>query len=137
MQNTRNKLYGILSIACLTGYVWVFFNLSNYTDTHQFRMCLIKNITNIPCPSCGVTRSVLSFFHGNFLQSLYWNPLGLIIVLILCVLPEWILFDIVTGKDSLLKFYYGFEAILRRKYVTILAISLILLNWIWNIYKGL
>lgn len=36
--------------------------------------CLIKEITGLCCPSCGGTRSFLSFLHGDFIASFVYNP---------------------------------------------------------------
>jgi len=138
MAIVRKQLYRILITSCIVGYVWVYFNLKfGYSESYKHSFCLMKNITNVPCPSCGSTRAVISFIHGDFLQSLYWNPMGLIILSIMIVLPPWLIYDYATRKESLLNFYSKFEAIIRRRRVAIVAIVLVLLNWIWNIYKGL
>ena len=39
-------------------------------------ICPFRNLTNLPCPLCGLTRSALSFFQGDFHASLLWHPLG-------------------------------------------------------------
>lgn len=56
--------------------------------------CVIKNITGIPCPSCGMTRSYLHVLDGNFSAAFYDHPLFftvplvLIITYVLSVKPE-------------------------------------------------
>jgi hypothetical protein len=100
-------------------------------------ICLFKQVTDVPCPSCGSTRSVLSVLHGDFAGALLWNPFGIIILGILLVCPLWILFDVLFKRDSLHHFYLRTELFLKRKWVAIPAILLVLLNWIWNILKGL
>lgn len=100
-------------------------------------VCIIKNITNIPCPSCGSTRSVVSFIDGNFIDSLYYNPIGLIIIIIMITSPIWIIYDLIYSKDTLYQCYRKIEVALNTKIIAIPAIVLILANWIWNIYKGL
>jgi len=139
MLTARNKLYFILSIACLAGYIWLFYSVietqagrSGTTD-----VCLIKHITGVPCPSCGSTRSVLTLLDGNLLGSLSINPFGLIIALIMITLPPWIIFDFVTGRRSLSLFYSHAEAFLRNRIVAIPLVLLVLINWVWNISKGL
>lgn len=135
---SRNKLYALLSTACAAGYIWI---IITFYQTNALgndpTVCLIKSITGVPCPSCGSTRSVLSIFSGHFTEALYWNPLGVVIVLILLIAPFWIAFDLVTRNDSLLRFYNQTELILKKRWVAIPAIILILVNWIWNIMKGL
>lgn len=100
-------------------------------------MCVSKSITDVPCPSCGTTRSVLSFFEGDFIKSLYWNPLGVLVSLVLLVFPFWILYDLFFRKKTLYQMYVIFENFLKKPYFYIPFLVLLLLNWIWNIYKGL
>ena len=132
----RNKLYVFLSIASATGYLWLFINLL-LIDKHAYNVCLFKKITHLPCPSCGSTRSVAELLHGNITNAILINPLGLIIVILLTVVPLWLVFDLVTRKKTLAEFYYHCENIIRKPLVAIPLIVLILMNWIWNIAKGL
>ncbi len=134
----KYKLYTIIFTACMAGYIWLYFLLSiKKTEVNNINVCFIKSITNIPCPSCGSTRSIFYLLNGDFLQSLLTNPFGLIIVAILTVSPLWILFDLVTKKDSLHYIYSQMEMHLKKKKYAIPAILLVILNWIWNIKKGL
>ena len=72
---SRNKLYYLLTIACIAGYSWLYFSMnSNQSQQGGFEVCLIKHVTDIPCPSCGSTRSVVSLVQGNFIDALYMNP---------------------------------------------------------------
>ena len=134
----RNKLYAILAAACAAGYTWLLLtyyrNISNESD---FGVCLFKQVTGIPCPSCGSTRSVLSLLRGDFAGALFWNPFGILIMLILIISPAWMIYDIVLRKESLYIFYNRSEQFFKRKWIAVPAIFLVLLNWIWNIYKGL
>lgn len=134
----RNKLYVLVSTACAAGYIWLFLNYQrSVSDSIEPGVCLFKRLTGIPCPSCGSTRSVLSLLKGDFIGALISNPFGLIILSILILAPLWILYDIVLQKDSLLQVYNRTEIFLRRKWIALPLILLVILNWIWNIYKGL
>ena len=134
----KSKLYAILLIACMAGYIWLAYNLTQpQSGNNAVGVCLIKRITHIPCPSCGSTRAVLSFIHGDFLQALYINPLGILIAGIMLVTPVWILFDVITGKETLLNFYRQTEIVLKKPGIAIPLVLLVLINWIWNIVKGL
>jgi hypothetical protein len=135
----KRKLYLITIIACIAGYIWVFVSYKNVDKLliTDIEVCPIKIITNIPCPSCGSTRAVLLFIKGDILSSILLNPIGLILISIMVFCPLWILYDVITRKESYYKFYKKTEQILRLKWIAIPAIILVLLNWIWNIYKGL
>src|SRR5215831_17451328 len=37
--------------------------------------CLFRDLTGLPCLTCGMTRAAIQFFHGHFLNALLWNPL--------------------------------------------------------------
>ena len=139
MSLNAKKLYLFLSVALVTGYAWVCYQyLSDPAGIGtNFEPCLIKQVTNLPCPSCGSTRAVISLLHGNITKSLILNPLGIIIAIIMVVAPPWIFSDILTKNESLLAFYYKTEVFLRRPGVAIPLIALVLVNWIWNITKGL
>lgn len=133
----RNRLYSILGITCLAGYIWLYYNLYlQNTKSSSESFCMIKRITNIPCPSCGSTRSVSSLLHGDFAGAIYWNPLGLVVLAIMIFLPIWLAVDLILKKDSLLQSYKSTEKILRKKTVAIPLIILVIINWIWNIYKN-
>ena len=135
---TRNKLYVILSTACATGYIWLLINYNQLViRSGEPGLCLFKRITSFPCPSCGSTRSVISVLKGDLAGALSWNPLGLIILTVLIVVPIWMLTDILLKQDRLFRFYNRAELFMRRKWIAIPAILLVLLNWFWNIYKGL
>ena len=41
-----------------------------------FSSCFIKHFFDIPCPGCGGTRSVICFFKGQWLKSIYFNAFG-------------------------------------------------------------
>ena len=133
----RTKLYKILLVACAAGYIWLFISMNMVMSGKGIGVCLIKHTTGIPCPSCGSTRAVLALAQGNFLQALRINPFGLIIASIMLMTPIWIFIDIVTRKSTLLEFYKKTEQMLKKPYVAISLILLVVLNWIWNIIKGI
>jgi NhaP-type Na+/H+ or K+/H+ antiporter len=39
-------------------------------------LCMFRNVTGLPCPLCGTTRSVGNILIGNFNVALQINPLG-------------------------------------------------------------
>lgn len=135
----RKKLYIILATATTAGYIWLLFKFLNgnlYEDA-AYSGCLIKQATGVPCPSCGSTRSIASIFQGHILDALYWNPFGLMIIIIMLVLPFWLIYDLLKKKDSLYVFYGKTEVFIRKRKIAIPLIILVIINWIWNITKGL
>ena len=51
------------------------------------------------------------------------------------ITPVWILFDIVTQKNTLLISYRKTENFLKKPGIVIQCVLLVLINWIWNITK--
>jgi Protein of unknown function (DUF2752) len=50
------------------------------SPVHPDFACPMRTITGIPCPFCGMTRSVVAAAHGHLLQSLSFNPLGIAVL---------------------------------------------------------
>ncbi len=41
-------------------------------------ICMFRSVTGIPCPGCGLLRSLVSAMHGNVAKSLEYHRLGLV-----------------------------------------------------------
>jgi hypothetical protein len=48
---------------------------------HPPLACPFRTVTGIPCPLCGMTRAVVATVHGHLLESLRFNPAGILVVL--------------------------------------------------------
>ncbi len=138
MALSRSKLYTILLISCMAGYIWLYISITtNLTEKKTVEVCLIKHVTNVPCPSCGSTRSVISLANGKFSDALRINPLGYVVATIMILTPIWILIDLLIKKKTLFDFYKKTETCLKKPKFAIPLIFLIIINWIWNITKEL
>jgi hypothetical protein len=49
-------------------------------------LCPFKLMTGLPCPGCGMTRSVVALLHGDLTVSAYFHPLGAPFVLAMLAL---------------------------------------------------
>jgi hypothetical protein len=58
------------------GVVWSRF------PVHPPLACPLRTLTGIPCPLCGMTRAVVAALHGHLLESLRFNPAGILVVLV-------------------------------------------------------
>lgn len=129
----KKSFYILLSSLAFGGYSWIIVNLLNYKKTDfSLSICTLKNISGIPCASCGTTRSILFFFRGEWLMALYYNPIGILIAIILCVLPFFLTYDIYTKKYNL---YTKYKSINLTKKFWISTLTLFIFCWAWNIYK--
>ncbi|NLD87402.1 MAG: DUF2752 domain-containing protein [Clostridiales bacterium] len=63
----------------LLGAIWGLYYIAGCT-------CPILLLTGISCPTCGVTRAMLSLFRGDFNSYLNFQPLAfpLVITVVLC-----------------------------------------------------
>jgi hypothetical protein len=79
----------------------------------------------------------MELLDGHPISSLQANPIGIIVLLIMIISPLWILTDVLFKKESFLHYYGLAENCLKSKWIAIPAIGLVIINWIWNICKGL
>jgi len=77
VENTRPK--------SAVHFVWGFVAIGTIAFAgiwqHQLELlppCLFKHLTGIPCPTCGVTRSVVSLSKLDLYDSFLYNPLSMI-----------------------------------------------------------
>lgn len=100
---------------------------------HNSTICIFKNLTNIPCPGCGLGRATLALFNGNFIQSLHYHILGIPLTIFVIISFFLLLFDAIRGKD---RFVSKINQLITWK-VYILFLFLTLLSWYINIQRGL
>ena len=139
MDPKNRKIYWTLFLLSLAGYIWLGYHLLMH-DRHQeaVTLCMFKNITGLPCPSCGITRSVLYLLQGNVWQAILINPLGIVAAILLVVIPPLLVRDLVLNQQHLgITFQWAEEKIRTKKRIYIPLILLIVINWGWNIMKDL
>jgi hypothetical protein len=74
---------------------------------------------------------------GDIPGALRWNPTGILLVVLMFISPLWILYDILFFRNTFVRFYHALEERIRRKWIAIPMIALVVANWVWNIIKGL
>ena len=118
-------LWAVLIFCLWAGLGIVTVCLSAYLN-RPVQLCLLKNLTGYPCPTCGLTRGSLSFLKGNIIQAWLYNPLLFSILGILAVL---FLIRIVFAKSIKVTLTKS-----ERLACWILAILLVLINWFYVIF---
>ena len=91
--------------------------------------CIFKEIFNIPCPSCGMTRAFISILKFNFIDAIKYNILSIPLFILIILYYILNIIDIISNKQYLNKFIH----IIIKNYHIIIIILII--NWIINIYK--
>lgn len=96
---------------------------------HAPSLCVFRNVTNLPCPTCGITRATLAFARGDVLAGVLYNPFvvtALVIGLALCAL-QW-------------GFGKRIEIALSPRYKRfgwLLVVGLFVANWAYLIARGI
>lgn len=138
MMSEFRKFYYFTTSFLIVGFGWIAWNFFCFQQSKPgLQICILKNTTGLPCPSCGTTRSVLHLLHGDFSTALLMNPIGLFAFIGIVVFPFWLLYDFCNAKGTLWSFYLQFIKYFSNKKFSLIVIVLVLLNWIWNIQKGL
>jgi hypothetical protein len=91
-------------------------------------LCPIKMLTGFPCPSCGITKSIVYFYKGNIPESISYHILGPFVVILCFLIILLLSFELVTKKEYLNEYLYS------RKLAYILAISIGIYHIIRLIY---
>jgi hypothetical protein len=109
--------------------------------------CTFRQVTGVPCPSCGATRAGLALAQGDLMAALSYNPLLVISLGILFGWSVYRVFEIWSGKaisSRLLKLMAKISGVdlenakfKMRQRLRWLVIGAILLNWLYLIVKAL
>jgi Protein of unknown function (DUF2752) len=88
--------------------------------------CLFHDLTGRPCMTCGMTRSAIQFFHGDFLAAFQWNPLVFAALCGLSIFNAYAFIVLATRAPRLrIALWTGAE----KKYARIIVITALFLNW--------
>lgn len=136
MLESRRNLYGLLALFCVAGYVWMTLNIDRRFETHVGPVCVFKKVTTLPCPSCGSTRSMKAILEGDLVAGFSWNPMGYLLLMMLLVVPWWLLYDLLMKRDTLHRVYRQAEQMVLKPVILWPGLVLVIVNWIWNIVKG-
>ena len=132
-----SRFYLLMSLFWLAGVLWLVISSSNAMADFGTSVCLFKQTTGLACPSCGTTRSIQALLHGDLLEALTINPLGLIGFAAIVILPCWFLADGLTKKTTMFLSWNFLETNLKKPVIYWPSILVIAANWVWNITKAL
>ena len=61
-------------------------------------LCLLKRLTGLSCPTCGLTRAVCSVLQGDWAASLGFHPAGILVVFSLVGWVTWMSLEAWRGQ---------------------------------------
>lgn len=101
--------------------------------------CTFRQVTGVPCPSCGATRAGLALAQGDLMLALSYNPLVVISLGILfgwsmfCVFKKWggkfVSRRLSKMMAKIFGAHFGSAKFKMRQRLRWLAIGAIVLNW--------
>ncbi len=123
------KIYGIIGslITLMVPFFLIFFNQNTHLETDQ-SLCPLKMLSGFPCPSCGITKSLVYFYEGDLQKSLYYNIFGPLVIAF-CVATILVLSTELITKNEYFK-----ELLFNKKLAYGLAIFLASYHFIRIIY---
>jgi hypothetical protein len=135
----RAKFYTLFVGLSIAGYAWLGWNIAERAGSPAaLPVCLFKQVTGLPCPSCGTTRAILEMIDGRIVDSLLVNPFGALAVAAMFIVPLWCIADLIRKSDSFYRAYgRGERLITQSRAISVLALAVVALNWLWNIAKGI
>lgn len=89
MKRVTPRSFAFLVILPVAGFVSVAAAYIYFAQS-LFRLpeCLIHRIFGLPCPTCGLTRSIYAMIHLRFIQSIAFHPLPILALVL--VISVWI-----------------------------------------------
>ena len=104
----KNKILGIIG-ALLSLIVPFFIMLLNKGDALEAKqsLCPFKMLTGFPCPGCGITKSIISFYSGNILQSATFHIFGIPVVLFCIAIIFIFIGEILFKTNYFSRFLYN------------------------------
>lgn len=134
---TLSRLKAVLvfigCVAILSIAVWVNPDQAGHGSHQQLGLppCNMVMITGYPCPTCGMTTAFSYSVRGRLISAIQAQPAGFLLAMLTLMTAIASVRVIFTGKVWVVNWYRISPAI-----VTIAAIAVILLGWIFKLVMG-
>jgi len=103
---TNKKLFGIAA-AALTLLVPYLIMLSDAHVERSQSVCPFKLLTGLPCPGCGITKSIISLYKGDVMNSLSYHIFGPFVILFCLVSLAVLITELITKKEYFNNLFYS------------------------------
>lgn len=86
--------------------------------------CIFHQVTGLPCPMCGGTRSFAAMAHGNLVGAVHVFPIGPLMFLALVAAVVYAAWAVLTGRRA----HVAMDRKLVRR-LTAIAVVMLMANW--------
>lgn len=131
---SRRVTHALTLAGAGAGGAWVFACAVGGVD---LIVCPFRLVTGWPCPSCGATRAVLLLLRGEVSAAFLMNPVGPLVAVVTLLAAAGVIVDRIRGTDRVRAVGDAAMRRLRQPMVARIAVLLVLVNWAWNLQKGL
>ncbi len=106
----KNIKFGRIFILVLLGLSIIFLFIKKFAKITG-SICLIRGVTGVPCPSCGMSRAIIAFINGDIINAFKFHPLFWLpfILFVLIVFKRKFFKQIIIGAIILTMSVYIFR----------------------------
>lgn len=109
----KNIKFGRIFILVLLGLSIIFLFIKKFAKITG-SICLIRGLTGVPCPSCGMSRAIIAFINGDIINAFKFHPLFWLpfILFVLIVFKRKFFKQIIIGAIILTMIVYIFRMVM-------------------------
>lgn len=96
----NGRLLAIASLGATLLVPWLVMHFAPEAEYSQ-SICPHKLLTGLPCPGCGITRSLMSLYRGDVVQSVAYHAFGPAVLLACVVGIVVLIYELATRRDLL------------------------------------
>mgnify|MGYP003623781376 FL=1 len=97
-KKTVRKLYGIAGAIATLVIPLIIMHTNSHVETSQ-SLCPHKMLIGLPCPGCGITKSLIFFYKGDIMTSLSYHVLGPFVIILSFIVIAVLTTEIVTQRE--------------------------------------
>lgn len=102
------KIFGIVCALLILAFPYFVMLQNDNSHIEKAKsLCPIKMLTGFPCPGCGMTKSLIFLYQGNFFKSFYYHLFGPAIFLFCIIVIVVLSAELVTNKEYFRNILYN------------------------------
>lgn len=95
-------------------------------------VCPFRLVFRLPCPSCGMVRSLAALSHGDLAYAVALNPASLMVTALTGIVFATSLVELFTGRDILVRLWKNSQV---RTITAVLVVSVMAGVWVINLSR--